>query len=183
MSDFYAQGVSRQEMRQLAYLIRKKFGYLDVWRVPVELFLDKMRDTFEDFSYDIIPDDEWDNTFAHADTDVLSGTVRIRESIYIGACDGKGRDRMTIAHEIAHYFLICVIGVKLYRYSGKPIPTYKDPEWQAKCLAGEFMIPFHKLKELNEVPSSMRIEMLCGVSSDAAKFQLERFEEVMSLEG
>ncbi|MCQ2467912.1 MAG: ImmA/IrrE family metallo-endopeptidase [Saccharofermentans sp.] len=172
MSNYYAQAVSREDMRQLAYLIRKKFGYLDIWSIPVELLLDKMCVEFEDFSYEIIPDDEWDNPSAHADTDVLSGTIRIRESVYLRACNGLGRDRMTIAHEIAHFILICLTDVKLYRSSGKPVPSYQDPEWQAKCLAGELMVPYHKLIKLKN-PTAAIIEIFCGVSSDAANYQLK----------
>ncbi|MBR3248225.1 MAG: ImmA/IrrE family metallo-endopeptidase [Clostridiales bacterium] len=173
MSDYYAQAVSREDLRQLAYVIRKEFGYLDVWRIPVERLLDQMCEAFDDFSYEIIPDEEWEDKSTHADTDILGGTIRIRESIYNRACDGQGRDRMTIAHEMAHYILSCVIGVKLYSRRGKHVECYNDPEWQAKCLAGELLIPYYKLKSCSKIPSPLRIELLCGVSSDAAEYQLK----------
>lgn len=172
MSDYYAQPVSREDLRQLAYLMRKEFGYLDVWRIPVDKLLDQMEDKFDDFNYEVIPDDEWEDKTAHASTDILEGTIIIKESIYIRACDGHGRDRMTIAHEIAHYILICVTGIKLYSRKGKPVESYEDPEWQAKCLAGEFLIPYYKLKDCRRLPSSKEIQDLCGVSPDAAAYQL-----------
>ena len=173
MSDYYAQAVSREDLRQLAYVIRKEFGYLDVWKIPVDRLLDQMCEVFEDFSYEIVPDDEWEDKRTHADTDILGGTIRIRESIYNRACDGQGRDRMTIAHEIAHYILNCVIGVKLYYRKGKHVESYNDPEWQAKCLAGELLIPYYKFIEHNKTPSVELIQTLCGVSSDAAKYQIQ----------
>ena len=173
MSDLYAQAVSREDLRQLAYVIRKEFGYLDVCKIPVDRLLDQMCEAFKDFSYEIVPDDEWEDKSTHADTNVLGGTIRIRESIFIRACDGHGRDRMTIAHEIAHYILCCVIGVKLYSRRGKQVVIYNDPEWQAKCLAGELLIPYYKFKEYKRIPSVKLIQRLCGVSSDAAEYQLQ----------
>ena len=171
MNDLYAQAVSRSDLRQLAYIMRKEFGYLDIWYVPVDKMLDQMYDKFEGYSYEIVPDEEWEDKTAHASTDILEGTISIRESIYLRACDGEGRDRMTIVHEIAHYILVCVMGIKLYRRMGKSVESYNDPEWQAKCLAGEFLIPYYKLKELDKLPSSKEITKLCGVSLDAAKYQ------------
>ena len=173
MSNYYAQAVSRQEMRQLAYFIRKHFGYLDVWMIPVDRLLDQMCEIFEDFSYEIVPEEEWDDPSAHAVTDLNAHTIRIKESIFIRACDGKGRDRMTIAHEIAHYILICVVGVNLYSCRDKKIEPYNDPEWQAKCLAGELLIPYYKLKKRRRKPSADQLTSLCGVSPDAAKYQLK----------
>jgi Zn-dependent peptidase ImmA (M78 family) len=71
---------------------------------------------------------------------------------------------MTIAHEIAHYFLIVVNGVKLYRtFKEIDTPKYCDPEWQAKALAGELLCPFHLIEGL----SRDRIANKCGVSDRA----------------
>ena len=45
---------------------------------------------------------------------------------------------MTIAHEIGHYFTLCFCGFRLERnFSGGKIPAFRDPEWQAKCFAGD----------------------------------------------
>ena len=51
MSKYYSEAVSREDMRELAYLIRKEFGYEDVWWIPVEKLLDQMCDVYDDFSY------------------------------------------------------------------------------------------------------------------------------------
>ena len=173
MSSYSAQALSREDLRKLAFYIREYFGYLDVWRIPVELLLDQMLIEFNGFNYEIIPDSEWGDPTSHAETDVLSGRITIRESVYIGACDGIGRDRMTIAHEIAHYFLIFVLHIKLC--SRKGTKAYNDPEWQAKCLAGELLIPYHKYIEEKTPPTVTKLEELCGVSSEAAKIQYKAF--------
>ena len=173
MSDYYAQAVSRKDLRKLAYIIRKEFGYEDKWYIPVDRLLDQMCDLYDELSYQVVSDDEWDDPCAHAYTNISEQTIKIRESIFNNACDGCGRDRMTIAHEIAHYILICDIGIQLHscRQIGKLKP-YNDPEWQAKCLAGEIMIPYYKIKQSKQKISAQQIEGLCGVSFDAANYQL-----------
>lgn len=97
--------------------------------------------------------------------------IRIREDVYDGALADCGRDRMTIAHEIAHYILLVVCGVKFARsFDGASIPTYQDSEWQAKALAGEVMCAAHLISAMN--PTQIVEE--CGVSLDAAEYQLKK---------
>ena len=87
---------------------------------------------------------------------------------YDGACNGEGRDRMTIAHEIGHYFTLCFCGFKLERnFGGGKIITFRDPEWQAKCFAGELMVPAHRVKGM----TVDKIAEKCGVSFAAASVQ------------
>lgn len=69
----------------------------------LQKLLDVLAEVFEDFSYEIVEDDELP-LGTHADTDVLTGHIRIKQSVYNNACNGNGRDRMTIAHEIGHFF-------------------------------------------------------------------------------
>lgn len=77
---------------------------------------------------------------------------------------------MTIAHEIAHYILLVICGVKLNRVFGNAsMKTYCDPEWQAKALAGEIMCPNHLIEEM----TAEEIKNKCGVSMQAATFNLK----------
>ncbi|MBO4578752.1 MAG: ImmA/IrrE family metallo-endopeptidase [Clostridiales bacterium] len=173
MSNYFSQTISRKEMRKLAYAIRKEFGYLHEWWIPVETLLDQMCKVFPEFSYEIIDDEEWHDPTAYADTDILEKTIRIRESVYEKACKGYGCDRMIIAHEIAHYFLICVIRLNLYFSNGEKIKPCNDPEWQAKCLAGELLIPYYILKHQNKPIPPNLLASYCGVSYEAAIYQLK----------
>lgn len=78
---------------------------------------------------------------------------------------------MTIAHEFAHFITLCVCGFRLARsFDDVPIPTYCDPEWQAKCLAGELMVDSDLVKGM----SAIEISVACGVSLPAAKMQLSK---------
>lgn len=158
---------SRDDLRSLARQFRKLLQLDNELYFPIVELLDIMSEIFDDFSYEIIDDNVFTENI-HADTDIKTGHIRIKESVYIGACKGEGRDRMTIAHEIGHYFTICVCGFKLTRnFNNAEIITFRDPEWQAKCFAGELMVAAHLVKGMNEYEIAER----CGVSYDAACVQ------------
>ena len=158
---------SREELRYLAVLLRRKLGMEDAIYFPIVKVLDIMCDLRPNFSYEIVEDSKLPDN-VHADTDIVHETIRIRESVYNGACDENGRDRMTIAHEICHYFTLVEYGFKLQRrFSNTTIKAYEDPEWQAKCMAGELMIP----KGLTQGMNSSEIMIKCGVSNSAANYQ------------
>ena len=58
--------------------------------------------------------------------------------------------------------------MKLTRSFDEHVPAYQDPEWQAKCLAGELMVPY----ELVGGMSAAAVANACGVSLQAAYYQL-----------
>ena len=154
----------REDLRNIARELRERLNLDDVLYFPVVELLDAMTELFDNFNYEIVEDSELSEK-VHADTDIRTGHIRIKESVYDGACKGEGRDRMTIAHEIGHYIMLCFCGFKLERnFSGGEIPTFRDPEWQAKCFAGELMVPAHRVKGMDKY----EIVEQCGVSFDAA---------------
>lgn len=78
----------------------------------------------------------------HGLTDPKTGDMYIREDVYNGACQGKGRDRFTIGHEFAHLLLHDNLVLGLARVDKNiKVEIYRDPEWQANVFAGEFLIP------------------------------------------
>ena len=168
LSDYMVEARSRQDLRSLANVLRSRLGLENCIFFPIVKLLDIFSEIFPDtFSYEIVEDDVLpENT--HADTDISRGHIRIKESVYNGACEGNGRDRMTIAHEIGHFLTLDILGFKLKRnFSTNKIPPYCDPEWQAKCFAGELLVPAHLVSNL----SPDQIASQCGVSKAAAKFQ------------
>lgn len=166
---FIAEPLSRKQLRKLALQIRQLIGFKDIPRFPIIFFMENiMPILFQSFYYEIVTESEL-GVRKHGDTDVTNKCIRIREDVYEGALAGCGRDRMTIAHEIAHYILLVVCGVKFARtFEETSVPTYQDPEWQAKALAGELMCPAHLIMDMtiNQIINE------CGVSFDAAEYQL-----------
>lgn len=166
MVNFEIEPKSRADLRRIAAYLRELVGLSEEKYFPVIDMLDVLCEIDPQFSYEVVNDDELPKDI-HADTDVLTRHIRIKESVYDGACNGKGRDRMTIAHEIGHYMTICICGFKFHRRFGKEkLPAYRDPEWQAKCFAGELLMKREHIEFLtvDEIMES------CGVSRSAARF-------------
>lgn len=167
MSEYMVEPKSRADLRSLALEFRKLLQLENTLYFPIVELLDIMAEIFDGFSYEIVKDDVFINNI-HADTDIATGHIRIKESVYEGACNGEGRDRMTIAHEIGHYFTICFCGFRLTRnFSHTKAAAFRDPEWQAKCFAGELMVAAHLVKDMN----AHEIAKQCGISYDAACVQ------------
>lgn len=166
---FKCEPLSRENLRNYAYQIRKELGLEKEYYFPIVEFLELMPEIFTNFTYEIVSDDELDYR-KFAETDVENEKIFIKESVYDKACQGSGLDRFTIAHEIGHYLLLSVSGVKFARTSVKP-KTYENPEWQAEAFAGELLIPHHLIKK-SDTPET--IVKKCGVSYSAAKTQLNK---------
>lgn len=62
-------------------------------------------------------------------------------------------------------------GFKFERnFTNKKVAAYRDPEWQAKCFAGELLIPAHLMVGCSIEESVDK----CGVSYDAAEIQYRK---------
>ena len=163
--------LSRSKIRDFAYQIRQTLHLELKLYFPVEKFLEILHELIGDpnFSFQVIPDSEWDQMpNIHAFYNLEENCIFIRDSVYEGAANGNGRDRMTIVHECAHAILLHCNGISLTRSFSETVPAYCDPEWQAKCLAAELMVPF----ELTKNMSAHDIAQKCGVSMAAARYQV-----------
>lgn len=172
MTNYLADPLSRATLRQYALNIRKSTGCESEWYYPILRLLEALPTIFDGgndgLSYVVLQDNEFAENI-HAEYDLDENCIKIRESIYDGAYAGKGRDRMTIAHEISHFLLIKANHVRLYHSGNEKIRSYQDPEWQAKCLAAELLIPESLVKGMSPFEVSQR----CGVSFSAAEYQLK----------
>jgi hypothetical protein len=171
---YACQPLSRYQLRGYAYSFRKALKLDEVPWLPVPKLLEAFCSIIgdDDFHFVCDPDESFEPD-VHAAYLPEQNCIRIRESVYLQACDGNGRDRMTIMHELAHVLLLKVSGLQFTRcFPGQVVKPYCDPEWQAKCLAGELMMPYHLVKDKNEE----EIATLCGVSLDAARFQKSRYK-------
>jgi Zn-dependent peptidase ImmA (M78 family) len=155
------------QLRRLASLIRQKAGHRDTLYFPVMELLERLMPLwFRGFSFEIMPKSYFSPNI-HAETDIERKVILIREDVYLGAINGNGRDRMTIIHEIAHYILLIVNGIKLHRnFSSTKPEAYRDPEWQAKALAGELLCPYNLIGGM----ATPQIALACGVSDEAAQY-------------
>lgn len=162
-NSFVAPPMSRDDFRRWGFRVRKQLGIEGKLYFPIvqvfEWFLP------EGWEYDIASVREMGNL--HGQTLPLEKVVKIREDIYDRAVEGHGRDRFTVAHELAH---VCFHGniVTLARADPtKEIKTYVQPEWQADVAAGELLIPCYLIKDYG----IEEISRYCHVSLDAAKTQ------------
>ncbi len=170
MSRFKVEPKSRLDFRRMALQVRTLLGLKDVLYFPVVKVLESLSMMFPTFIYHIVEDDELPDG-DHADMDIVNQVMRIKRTVYERACDGKGRDRLTIAHELGHFFTLCIAGFKLQRnFSGQEPKPYEDPEWQANCFAGELLMAAHLIKGMG----ASEVEQKCGVSYQAAMTQLSK---------
>lgn len=166
-----SQSLSRKKIRNIVNVFRNYLGLSDVLYFPVMQVLENINRFDCDAYFEVVQKEELETAEAHAETDILNKCIKIRQDVYDRACAGYGRDRLTIAHELGHFILILLCGIKFHRsFDGEQPKAYNDPEWQAKCFAGELLIPAHLIKNM----TAEEVALKCGVSFDAAEFQLSK---------
>jgi hypothetical protein len=171
MSDLGRQALpmSGDAIRAYAQQVRDVLGFKKVPRVDCEVLLDIiLPQALEGFEYEIREQLEMLNAEGYAAPD--DRRIILREDVFLGACEGKGRDRFTIAHEIGHVLLHSKERLVHARQIGK-LPAYACPEWQANTFASEFLID---PRQLPPSPSEALIMETFGVTSSAASVWLKR---------
>lgn len=104
MSKIPVKPVSRQTIWEFVKTLKRALAVENDLFFDIVYFLEYvMPIIFPDFVLEICPQEEMGNL--HGETIPSEHKIRIREDVYIGACNGKGRDRLTVAHEIGHYFM------------------------------------------------------------------------------
>ncbi len=163
-SPYISEPMSRHDLRNIAHVFLEKLGLEKTIYFPVTAVLETLHLIFPNFSFEIVEDEELPKN-VQADTDAISGHIRIRNSVYERACEGSAIDRMTITHEISHFLLLRICSVKFQRNNDNEVVLqYRDPEWQAGCLAGEIMVN----SALTSDFGVKDIQEKCGVSYTAA---------------
>jgi hypothetical protein len=173
-----SESLSRRKARTIAKFIRGLLGINELY-VNVPKMLETMAMEFADFNYEIVEDEELPDSVYGTFTpnnEINQPVVIIPNRVYVAACGNgstSGRDRMTIVHEIAHYFLIIRFKYKPIERLGRGSPSKsKDPEWQAMALAGEILMPFDETQHINDPQELAR---RCGVSFDAAYYRIHKY--------
>lgn len=150
-------GLDRSTVRKIAYFIRKMLDIKTI-KFPVLKALGKLENKFDsclycsvlpdtDFEYKVMAEmvPEGDNKYC----------IKIRQTVYNDAAQGKRSSLGFICHEMCHFILVHVfnIGPKMqendpvFARSVNKIPAYKSMEWQAMALCGEIMIPYDECKD------------------------------------
>lgn len=168
MSGYKACALSRKDIRILVHRLKCLVGLENKLYFPVVQFLENILPLLiPDFQIEYPTVSEMGNL--HGETYPSKNLIRIREDIYLGAVSGKGRDRLTIAHEIGHLFLHEDDAIALCRLEpGQRLKPYEDPEWQANAFGGELLASSYLIKGMSE----KEVQVRCGVSSAAAHCQL-----------
>lgn len=94
--------------------------------------------------------------------------IRLREDVYEGVREGKGRDRLTLAHEVGHLLLHGDPAYARVMRDSADIPAYRSSEWQANAFAGSLLMP---LGFLRVAASLQQVVTTCGVTYEAAETQ------------
>lgn len=163
-----ANPLSLKDIRELVRVFKQMMGLPDDGYVDIVGLLEWGLSTMG-VDFQIVGKDEMKEN--HGETFPSLGIIRIREDVYERACNGYGRDRLTIAHEIAHLFIHQQENVAFAKADPRMrLPAYRDPEWQADAFAGELLAPARYLQGL----SLFEIERKYGVSEKAARVQMGR---------
>ena len=168
MGELEVPYMSRVKLTTLAKFFRRMFQLGNDYYINVLDILERCLVKIDPlFNYEV--PEKWDyDQNIHALCDIGRHSILIREDVYVGAYHGNGRDRMTIIHEVSHYFLFTFFGCPVYRSfqnTHHKILKETDPEWQAMTLSGFIMCPPELIKGL----SIEEIIEKCGVSYSSAK--------------
>ena len=176
MSGYKASAISRRDIQSIIRTIRKAVGLEYDLHFPIVQFLENVLPIFcPDFQLEILSQSEMGNK--HGETYPSRKLIRIREDVYLGAVNGSGRDRLTIAHEIGHLFLHKDASIALCQLApNEKLRAFEDPEWQANAFGGELLASAYLIRGM----SAAEVSEQCGVSMDAAKIQLKAADKTYS---
>ena len=150
MEHITVQPKSRNAIKQIADKIREIFDIRNE-AVPIVAMIEYMSSLGEGgtpmMGVEIVKDEELPGNYAEYRP--ATNMLIVRESVYNGACNGNGRDRFTLAHELGHFILHKNVAYGFARGSER-IASYIDPEWQANTFASMLLIPREEIHGMDE---------------------------------
>ncbi|MGN0417187.1 ImmA/IrrE family metallo-endopeptidase [Anaerostipes faecalis] len=168
MANCIAEPLSRKDIRHMAQIVRTIEGSSGDLFFDIAHFLEVTLPRIdEDFSFVVKTKEEMGD--CHGLTFPDRNEIQIREDVYQRACDGSGRDRLTMAHELFHLLQHTRENISFARSEGQ-MKTYMDPEWQADAFGGELLIPYDLITGM----SVEEISRECMVSMSAARCQMAK---------
>lgn len=175
--DYKTKPTSREELRFIAWYIRKLFKCKNKYRFDVMDAFEKMPALFSSVTCAVVEDDEIESGIPARCIPDFEGhyTIEVKSSIYDGAAAGVGGYRAHILHEICHVIL-CMLGFSpiLDRaFKNRELKPFESMEWQAKALCGEIMMPHEETEGL----SVRQIQHLCQVSRESAELRYNNYRK------
>lgn len=153
---------STNDIRAIALSFSALFNF---GNFPIVQFLELIMPRLNNnFTLEIVEDSKMGNK--HGLTFPDEDTIRIKESVYNNACQGNGRDRYTLAHELGHLLLHKNVSIIFAKTDNNKILPYEDSEWQADTFAAELLMPFEQAKNCH---SPEEIAKTFNVSREAAE--------------
>lgn len=137
--------LSRGNIRKIAQKLKKDFCLIN-GKIDIVKFIEGVSSILG-MDYEYVEDYKLPNKYA--ETDPLTKTIIIKESVCMQAIKGSVRDRFTLAHELGHIILHSLNNpeVKFCRFD-EVIKPYEDIEWQANTFAAEFLVDIEEAKNL-----------------------------------
>lgn len=173
VANYIAPPKTRESIRKDVFKIRRAAGFIKEPFFPIVTFLENSLPIIDpSFHLEVVQDKHMMGRLA-AYYPALN-VIYMRESVYNGACEDHYWHRMTLAHELGHYFYHGTEQICLARLNkGEKIPSNCDPERQAEIFAAELLMPPNVIKGYDY----KQVADLCGVSFKAAKIQVENFKK------
>jgi hypothetical protein len=172
---FEVPPLSRKAIREYTDRIRRQLEINEPWFPIVEVIELVVPSIFSGFYLDVRDQAEMAEQFGtgcHGMTFPDEKVMHIREDIYQRARRGEGRDRLTLAHELAH--LLLHSGQRFARRASQETKPFRQSEWQANCFAGELLVSY---RHIGTCQSPEDVAGLFGVSVAAAATQWASFRK------
>jgi Zn-dependent peptidase ImmA (M78 family) len=173
-TDFVVQPRSKRQIYDIAEGFRRLFRYLyEGSKVPMDRIyelLPHLRRWLPGeyaFLYDIRVEicDRHEMGDDHGQTIPEHKLIKLREDVYDGMCQGKGRDCFTGAHELGHLLLHGTVGFSRMAPNANT-KLYCKSEWQANTFASAFLIDEDLLRQCRSIEE---VREMFGVSQSAAE--------------
>lgn len=152
----------------LAAGVRKCFSDIITAKgfLQIDVVYELLPEFLSGFELHILEKHELGNDHGRTYPDKLQ--IHLRKDVYDQACQGHGRDRFTLAHELGHLFLHR--GIAFARAMDGSTKIYQNSEWQANTFASALLIDEGHLRQCRSLDD---VVDRFGVSLDAARVRFK----------
>lgn len=140
---FVVMPKSIRDIRRQTDRIRAALDFDPTKPFPIVRFMEHILPSiFKNFRFEVCTIKELGDK--EGETLPLRQTIRIREDVYLGMCEGIGVHRFTGGHETGHLFMTMDFEPSMARSFTNEHKIYCSSEWQADTFAAELLMPFEE---------------------------------------